>query len=92
MTFTLCVDDFDIQSFSKDDASHLIDAIQAAYECSIDWEGTQYCGLTLTWNYPKGYVDISMPAYVKKALKKFNHKPPKLPEHAPLNWTAPIYG
>ena len=33
-----------------------------------------------------------MPGYVKKALKKFNHKPPKLPEHAPHNWTGPIYG
>ena len=33
-----------------------------------------------------------MPGYVKKALKKFNNKPPKRPEHAPHNWTAPIYG
>ena len=81
-TFTLCVDDFGIQYFSKADAVHLIDAIQDTYECSIDWKETQYCGLTLAWNYPKGYVDISMPGYVKKSLKKFNHKPPKRPEHA----------
>ena len=33
-----------------------------------------------------------MPGYVKKALKKVNHKPPKRPEHARHNWTAPIYG
>ena len=33
-----------------------------------------------------------MPDYVKKALKKFNHKPPKRPEHAPHEWTSPIYG
>ena len=33
-----------------------------------------------------------MPGYVKNALKKFNHKPSKRPEHAPHNWTAPIYG
>ena len=32
-----------------------------------------------------------MPDYVKKALKKFNHKSPKLPEHSPHDWTAPIY-
>ena len=91
-TFTLCVDDFGIQYFSKADADHLIDAIQNTYECSIDWEGTQYCGLTLAWKYPKGYVDISMPGYVKKALNKFNHKPAKRREHAPHNWIAPIYG
>ena len=91
-TFTRCVDDFGIQYLSKADADNLIKAIQDTYECSIDWKGTQYCGLTLTWNYPEEYVDISMPGYVKKALKKFNHKPPKSPEHAPHDWTTPIYG
>ena len=29
---------------------------------------------------------------MKKDLKKFNHKPPKCPEHAPQDWIAPIYG
>ena len=91
-TFTLCVDNFGVHYFSKDNADHLIDAIRATYECSIDWEGAQYCGLALAWNYPEEYVDISMPGYLKKALKKFNHKPPKRPEHAPHDWTAPIYG
>ena len=91
-TFTLCVDNFGVHYFSKDDADHLIDAIRATCECSIDWEGTKYCGLTLAWNYRKEYVDISMPVYVKKALNKFNHKPPKGPEHAPHDWKAPIYG
>ena len=91
-TFTLYVDDFGIQYFSKADADHLIDSIQDTYECSIYWEGTQYCGLTLAWNYPKGYVNISMPGYVKKALNKFNQKKPKRPEHALHSWTVPIYG
>ena len=89
-TFTLCVGNFGIQYFSKSDAdaNHLIDAIQDTYECSIDWKGTQYCGLTLAWNCPEGYFDISMPGYVKKALKKFNHKPPKRPDHASHDWAS----
>ena len=33
-----------------------------------------------------------MPGYVKKAIKKFYHKPPKRPENAPHDWKAPIYG
>ena len=33
-----------------------------------------------------------MPGYAKKAPKKFNYKPPKRPEHAPHDWTTPIYG
>ena len=90
-TFTLCVDEFGIQYFSKADADHLIEAIQDTYECSIDWKGTQYCGLTLAWNYPERYVDISMPGYVTKALNKFDHKPLKRPEHALHGWTALIY-
>ena len=46
-TFTLCIDNFGVQHFSKDDADHLIGAIRATYECSINWEETQYYGLTL---------------------------------------------
>ena len=91
-TFTLCVDDFGIQYLSKADTDHLIDAIQYTYKCSIDWKGTQYCGLALAWNYPEGYFDISMPGYVKKSLNKFNHKPPKRPDHATHDWKSPIYG
>ena len=30
--FTLCVEDFGVQYFSKDDANHLIDAIRATYK------------------------------------------------------------
>ena len=39
-TFTLCIDDFGIQYFSKSNADHLIDAIQDTYDFSIDWKGT----------------------------------------------------
>jgi hypothetical protein len=91
-TFTLCVDDFGVQYFSKADAQHLISAIESTYECSIDWAGTQYCGLTLEWDYPNQHVNMSMPGYVPKGLAKFKHKPPKHPEYAPSDWTAPVYG
>ena len=33
-----------------------------------------------------------MPGYVKKALHKFNHKPPNKPQHSPHQWTRPTYG
>jgi hypothetical protein len=46
-TFVLCVDDFGIKYFSKTDAQHLIDALQADYDLTIDWTGSLYCGLTL---------------------------------------------
>jgi hypothetical protein len=62
-TFILCVDNFGVKSFSQPDAQHLINAIQAHYELTIDWSGLLYCGLTLDWHYNQGYVDISMPGY-----------------------------
>jgi len=91
-TFVLCVDDFGVKYFSKADAQHLIDAIKENYELSIDWEGTLYCGLTLNWQYEKGYVDVSMPGYVERALTKFQHPAPLRAQHAPHKWIEPVYG
>ena len=56
------------------------------------WTGTSYLGLPLDWNYDSGYVDISIPQYVPKALSKFQHPTPKVPQHSPHLWTSPVYG
>ena len=37
----------------------------------MDWNGNNYCGLKLDWNYQKQYVDISIPGYVTKGLHRF---------------------
>jgi hypothetical protein len=91
-TFVLCVDDFGVKYFSKPDAMHLIDAIKADYDLTIDWSGALYCGLTLDWHYDAGYVDVSMPGYVERALKKFNHPAPLRKQYAPHKWIEPAYG
>lgn len=91
-TFTLCVDDFGVKYFTRADALHLINAIKDHYQLTIDWASTRYCGLTLDWNYTKGYVDVSMPGYVSKALERFLHPAPAHPQHAPHKWTAPVFG
>ena len=85
-TFVLCADDFGVKYFSKADAQHLIDALEADYKLTIDWTGALYCGLTLDWHYDKGYVDVSMPGYVPGALKRFDHPPPRRPQQAPHKW------
>ena len=91
--FTLCVNDFGIKYSNMDDANHLLNTLQTYYKISTDWSGTQYCGLTLDWNYLKRYVDVSMPGYVPKALHKFQHPHPrKRPQYAPHTWTEPAYG
>ena len=91
-TFVLCVDE-GVKYFSRADAKHLIDALEAEYKLTMmDWAGTLYCSLTLDWHYDKGYVDVSMPGYVPRALKGFDHSPPRRPQHAPHKWQAPVYG
>jgi hypothetical protein len=91
-TFTLAVDDFRIKYFNKADADHLFAALHDKYALTKDWTGESYLGLTLKWNYAAGYVDVSMPDYVPKALAKFQHEHPKSAQHAPHQWTQPAYG
>ena len=66
--FCLCIDDFGIKYFTKADADHLLNTLQQNYTLSINWEGKNYLGLQLDWNYTHGYVDVSMPEYIPKLL------------------------
>ena len=90
--FCLCVDDFGIKYHGADDANHLIQALQAKYDITVDMKGENFCGLNIQWDYKQKYVDISMKDYVKKALAKFQHSLPSKPQYAPHKWTVPIYG
>lgn len=90
--FCLCVDDFGVKYFSEEDLTHLHQAISKKYTCKIDHQGRNFLGFTLNWNYDKGFVDISMPDYVKNALEKLQHKPQNFPQYTPhkfisINWT-----
>ena len=90
--FCLCVDDFGIKAFSRDDALHLLTSLQTKYVISVDWKGSNYCGLTLEWDYDNGTVDISMPGYVHKQLHRYQHPKPLRPQFAPHHWSLPSYG
>jgi hypothetical protein len=92
--FVLTVDNFAVKYVGKEHADHLIQALEAKYKITIDWEGKQYCGLTLDWDYDSTprTCDISMPGYIERALTRFSHPPPKRPQHSPHAWQAPQYG
>ena len=90
--FCLCVDDFGVKSFSKEDTDHFINSLRKYYNISLDMSGNDYCGLHINWDYKNYTVDISMPNYVKKLLQKIKHKYKKFPQHAPHQWTIPAYG
>ena len=56
--FTLVVDDFAIKYTSLKNAKHLLNALQAKYTISEDWEAKLYIGIALKWYYIKRTVVI----------------------------------
>ena len=90
--FCLCVDDFGVKYTNKEDVIYLLNALQTKYKITVDWEGTHYCGLTLSWDHDKRYVNISMPGYIEKLLQCLVHTHPTKPVHAPHEWNRPIFG
>ena len=90
--FCLCLDEFGVKHFSKDDADQLLEYLKNKYAISADWGVFNYLGLTIYWNYNKEYVDIFMPEYVEKLLNKLQHPKPKRTQYASHLWTLPAYG
>ena len=80
--FCLCVDDFGIKFFDPQDAHHLLASLSKHYKLSTDWNGNQFCGLRLDWDYRNNHVDVSMPSYIPNLLDKLNHKP-NIPQYSP---------
>ena len=89
--FCLCVDDFGIKYYDKADAEHLLNILRKYYKALVDWEGRNYCGLTINWDYDRKFVDISMPKYIEYLLHKCQHNP-SVPTYTPFKWTVPQYG
>jgi hypothetical protein len=90
--FTLVVDNFRVCYTNKANVNRLLQVLQQEYQCSTDWTGARYIGLTLAWDYIAGTCDISMPGYIDRALNPFAHPKPTQQEHAPHPWKAPVYG
>ena len=90
--FCLVVDDFGIKVTHKSDMIHLNEALEEHYTVAVNWEGTLFCGVKLTWDYINRHVNTHMPRYIPKALTKYQHPHPTTPYHPPYK-SAPIqYG
>jgi hypothetical protein len=55
--------------------------LQEHCKVTTDWNGSCYIGITLDWDYGKRQVHLSMPGYVDKALRQFQHATPTAPQH-----------
>jgi hypothetical protein len=91
--FNLCVDDFGIKYIGHKHLQHLYNVLRkVTYKIVEDWTGDLYCRIKLKWNYKKHHVNLAMPAYVKKQLKKYSHVAPLKPQHCPYAPNPIKYG
>ena len=80
-----------MEHWLKSDTAHLCNSVGANFSCTVDKEGSNYCGFTLSWDYKIEFVDISMSKYVPKALKRLNSEPKVTPQHSPHEHAPVIY-
>ena len=92
ITFSLVVDNFGIKTIGLLHAKHLKTALEKYYEVTVDWKGELFFDFTLHWDYKNHTIDLSMPNYIPKALKGFQHSPPSQPQHAPYKCAPIQYG
>ena len=93
--FTLVVDDFGVKYIGDEHAEHLIQCVKQHYnlthDLNKDEQGNLYCGVTMEWDYEKREVHLSIPGYVKRALKRFQHELHKV-QNQPYPHVPPNYG
>ena len=76
----------------KHDALHLEKLISDNYLMKSNWNGTQYIGIDLKWNYTNRTLITSMEGYIPKALLQFQHELFIQHFYAPSKLTPPQYG
>jgi hypothetical protein len=92
ISFTLCVDNFGVKYLGQEHAEHLLQVLDMHYKCLQDRDGKKYLGMDIDWDYEKRKVHVSMLEYVPKALMRFQHKAPSMPQYQPYTHIKPTYG
>ena len=86
--FSLVVDDFGVKYIGKENADHLIQALQNLYTISIDCTGSLFCRLAIDWDYAARTCNISMPKYLQTTLPGQN--PPTARKYNTHKTTTPL--
>jgi hypothetical protein len=92
IVFCLVVDDVGIKVTNMDNIHHLTSALEEHYKVAVDWKGSLFCGVKLTWDYINRHVTTNMPGYIGDALTKYQHPKPAVPQHTPYKATTIHYG
>jgi hypothetical protein len=89
--FCLVVDNFSIKVTNMADFEHLKKALKEHYTVTVNYEGSLFCSVKLTWDYTHCHIDCSMPGYIATTLKKYQHATPTVPQNVPYNTAAIQY-
>jgi hypothetical protein len=81
-----------VKYIGQEHAEHLLHILNMHYKCLQDWDGKKNLGMDIDWDYKQRKVHVSMLEYVPKALMRFQHKAPKMPQHRPYPHVKPTYG
>ena len=92
ISFVLVVDDFSVKYKDRSDALHLLATLGTKYEYTVDWTGAKFLGMTVKYDKTHRELTLSMPGYVKAALKRFDVTRKPKPTHSPAPFVAPAYG
>ena len=76
----------------KEQDLHLKAVLETEYKVTTDWEGKFYIGVALKCYYEKVKVELSMPGYVRAALRALQHDKAKRLKDSPYPWTKPVSG
>ena len=74
ITLTLIINDFGVKYEDRVESEDLVALSKKKYNTTIDWKGTNYCGMQFQWNCKKRAVELSIPEYTNKAICCFLHK------------------
>ena len=89
IAFALVVDNFGVKYVREEHAKHLLNTLLENDEgVHEDWGGTQFCGITLKWDYIRRTCQLSMPGYIDAILNRFRHPRPIKPELAPHRYAS----
>jgi len=87
---TLVIDNFGVKYVGEERTPSQTN-FEENFKVTLEWDGRRYIGITLDWDYKRRQVHLSMPGYIKKALKQFKHERRKL-QHQPYPSAIIKYG
>ena len=90
------MDDFGLEYVGEEHVLHLVSVLKWYHEISQDWEGKQYAGIDLEWNYVKVHKDrtchLSMKVCITELLLRLGHAKPAKPQLSPHKSKNITYG